>query len=348
MRRSVIETGLGVMGATRLHRIAGRLTRGMGAILTFHHVRPERPEPYAPNRGLSVTPEHLEGVIRLLRERRYALVSIGEAVHRLLHADERERFAVLTFDDGFADNLHHAMPVLERHAAPGTFYIATGYASRTARLWWVELEEAIRRLPRVRAEVDGQRFDLPAGTAAEKTRAFETLYWPLRDGPEEHLLDVIGRLADEAGVDRPALVRSMCLDWEGVGALAASPLVTIGAHTVSHPRLAKHDEARVRRELAESRATLQEKLGRPVLDFAYPVGDPTSAGVREFRLAAEAGYRSGVTTRPGVLYPQHRDRLTALPRLSVNGFHQSRQALDVLVSGLPVVMWNKGRRVPAL
>ena len=79
--------------------------------------------------------------------------------------------------------------------------------------------------------------------------------------------------------------------------------------------------------------------------FAYPVGDPTSAGAREFALAREAGYEIAVTTRPGMLFPEHAAHLLALPRVSLNGLWQDLGYLDVLLTGAPFRLWNRGRRL---
>jgi peptidoglycan/xylan/chitin deacetylase (PgdA/CDA1 family) len=92
---------------------------------------------------------------------------------------------------------------------------------------------------------------------------------------------------------------------------------------------------------------LEAALGVRPQHLAYPVGDPTSAGPREFRIAAELGFRTAVTTRPGVIFGEHRDHLTALPRISVNGDFQSRRYLKVLLSGAATGLWNGFRRVNA-
>jgi peptidoglycan/xylan/chitin deacetylase (PgdA/CDA1 family) len=109
--------------------------------------------------------------------------------------------------------------------------------------------------------------------------------------------------------------------------------------------LAKHDAAVARAEMADSRAVIERELGAPVRHLAYPVGDPTSAGVREFAMARELGFRSAVTTRPGMLFAEHRDHLTALPRVSLNGNFQDVGQFGALLSGIPFRLWNKGRRL---
>ncbi len=128
----------------------------------------------------------------------------------------------------------------------------------------------------------------------------------------------------QAGLEPHDIPAELCLDWAGHAASSPSiQLATIGVHTLTHPMLAKHPEAFVRSELAESRAQIEQsdRQARPAL--AYPVGDPTSAGPREFAMARELGFASAVTTRPGMIFPEHAAHLTALPRLSVNGRYQN-------------------------
>jgi peptidoglycan/xylan/chitin deacetylase (PgdA/CDA1 family) len=139
----------------------------------------------------------------------------------------------------------------------------------------------------------------------------------------------------------------LCMSWEELGQIAADPLVTIGAHTVNHVMLAKTPERQARAEMAMSRSVIEASLGLRPDHLSYPIGDSTSAGPREFRIAAELGFRTAVTTRPGVLFPEHGVHLTALPRLSLNGEHQQSRYVHVLLSGAATAVWNGFRRVDA-
>jgi len=339
---SAAFTAIAAAGADRWGR---GLAQGKGAILTLHHVRPATPVGFRPNGLLEITSDFLDRALTLIRTEGYDIVSLDEALARLADPRPGRFFVALTFDDGYRDNLDHAWPVLAKHQAPWTLYVVRGFAERTARLWWLELEEAIRALPRISVELPDGRFDASSGTEAEKQKAFERLYWRLRKGPEAILLSAISDLARQAGIDPVALVERECLPLETLRSLAGAPGVTIGAHTLSHPMLAKHPQEEARSEIAESKAWLEEALGLPVRHFAYPVGDPTSAGPREFALAKEAGFASAVTTRPGHLFAGHAEHLHALPRVSLNGLHQSDAALKALLSGLPFLLWNRGRKV---
>jgi len=134
------------------------------------------------------------------------------------------------------------------------------------------------------------------------------------------------------------------MGWEELAELAADPLVTIGAHTVTHPMLAKLPEKSVRSEMDLSRSVIEAALAKRPEHLSFPVGDRTSAGSREFKIAAELGFKTAVTTRPGVLFPQHAERLTALPRISLNGEYQRLRYVRVLLSGSATAMWNGFRR----
>lgn len=342
-RHEAIAATFKLMAAARADRWSRSFAQGAGAILTLHHVRPQATRGFAPHALLEITPEFLDAALGLIRAEGYDIVSLDEALLRLQRPKRERFFVALSFDDGYRDNVEHAWPVLAKHQAPWTLFVTPGFADRTARLWWLELEEAIRALPAVDVALPDGRFTARTETEAEKRRAYDRLYWRLRKGPETTLLSAIADLAAQAGIDSAALVEHECLPWATLRALSGAPGVTIGAHTLTHPMLAKHDVETARREIVESKARLEAELAMPVRHFAYPVGDPGSAGPREFGLAREAGFVSAVTTRPGHLVPEHLGHLHALPRVSLNGLHQNPAALRSMLSGLPFWLRNRGR-----
>jgi peptidoglycan/xylan/chitin deacetylase (PgdA/CDA1 family) len=343
-KKNAITAGFGLFRATRLHRLAGDVFRGRGVIITFHRIRPPQASGFAPNALLEITPEFFDAILTRLREEGFAIVSLDEATSRLV-TGEGGPFAALTFDDGYRDIYDHVLPVLERHDAPATLYIAPGLADRTARLWWLELEEAIRRLETVEVTFDGAELGLLATDDSEKTEAFERLLPLLLSADDERLLATVAKLSAEAGIDPRAIVEELCLDWDDLRDLAAHDLITIGAHSLTHPRLSGLQLEAARAEIAASGARLRRELGIACRHFAYPYGYPSSAGTREFQLAAEAGYATAVTTRPGMIFPEHVGHLRALPRVSANGLWQDMAYFDVLLSGAPFFLWNAGRRV---
>ncbi|HEV7259328.1 MAG TPA: polysaccharide deacetylase family protein [Bosea sp. (in: a-proteobacteria)] len=347
LRHKAFSAAFAAISATGADRWGRGLAQGAGVILTLHHVRPQGGDGFRPNGLLEITPGFLDATLRLIRAEGYDLVSLDEALQRLTAPRKGRFFVALTFDDGYRDNVEHAWPVLAQHGAPWTLFVTTGFADRTARLWWRELEEAIRALSEIELTLPDGRFSARTGSDAEKQRAFNKLYWRLRKQPEAILLSAISDLAGQAGIDAAAIVERECLPWETLRALSGAPGVTIGAHTLSHPMLAKHEEAFARAEIVESKARLEKEFGLAVRHFAYPVGDPTSAGPRDFALAREAGFACAVTTRPGHLFAEHAEHPHALPRVSLNGLHQSEAAVRAMLSGLPFWLWNRGRGVKA-
>ena len=130
--------------------------------------------------------------------------------------------------------------------------------------------------------------------------------------------------------------------WQGTGLTAYTQ-----PWTINHVILAKTDAEVAMREIQQGRALIEQKLGAKPMHFSFPFGDPTSAGPREFARAKELGFKTAVTTRPGVLFPEHRDHLMALPRISINGDYQRLRYVDVLLSGAATAVWNGFRRVNA-
>ena len=150
-------------------------------------------------------------------------------------------------------------------------------------------------------------------------------------------------MAEAAGIDMAAQCRENMMGWEELRELAADPLCLIGAHSIGHYALAKLPPDEAFEELCAGADRLAEAFGSRPKHFAYPYGDPGSAGPRDFALAREAGFLTAVTTRPGVLYDRHAAHLTALPRVSLNETYPVRRYADVFPSGAPFLLYNGGR-----
>jgi peptidoglycan/xylan/chitin deacetylase (PgdA/CDA1 family) len=348
VKNTIIRAGLEALYFSGAHMMMRPLVGGVGAILMLHHVRPARRDRFQPNRQLEVTPHYLERVVRRLRRSGVDLISLDEMHRRLTEGDFGRRFACFTFDDGYRDNKQWAYPILKAAQVPFAIYVATSFPDRLGKLWWLTLEAVIARNERIALLMDGEERHIACKSVSEKRAVFEFLYWWLRAMPSENaVLDAVADLAGRYGVDPDSLCADLCMDWSEIGEIAGDPLVTIGAHTVNHVMLAKGTDEFVRSELKMSRAVLEAALGSAPAHLAYPFGDRTTAGPREFRIAAELGYKTAVTTRPGVLFPAHADHLTALPRISLNGGYQSARYVPVLTSGAATALWNGFRQVDA-
>jgi peptidoglycan/xylan/chitin deacetylase (PgdA/CDA1 family) len=254
----------------------------------------------------------------------------------------------ITIDDGYRDTLECALPILKRYEVPFAVYVATSFPDRLGELWWLALEAVVARNDRITLLLGGQEQGFECGTLPEKRHLYDQLYGYVRSLPTE---DALRRFVRDLGgryhVDIAAFCEQLCMNWGELATLAADPLVTIGAHTVNHVMLAKVPERAARSEMEMSRSVIEASLGVRPAHLSYPVGDRTSAGPREFRIAAELGFKTAVTTRPGVLFPEHCEHLTALPRISVNGDYQQMRYVRVLLSGAATALWSGFRHVDA-
>ena len=304
------------------------------------------PACFAPNHGLEVTPQFLDGVIRHVRDRGYELVSLAEAVERT-KAPRPRPFAVFTIDDGYRDNLVHAWPVFRRHNCPFTIFIAPAITDGICELWWRGLEDVIAGDTRFKARIGGVAVKLETRTDAQKQAAFDQVYWPVRSLPEREQRRWIREFCKAHGVNLDVQCRAQAMDWQELRTIAADPLCTIGAHTTHHYALARLGEQEALREVTELRDRIAAELGKMPRFFAYPYGDETSAGPRDFELIRKAGFLAAVTTRRGLIFTQHRNHLTALPRVSLNGDFQKLRYVDVLMEGTAFALWNGFKRVQA-
>jgi peptidoglycan/xylan/chitin deacetylase (PgdA/CDA1 family) len=346
-KHTIFLASFKTLAAVQADRWLGFLARGVGVILMLHHVRPQRCRKFAPNRGLEISPDFLDAALTQLRREGFELLPLDAVPARLRQGSAAPPFAVVTFDDGYRDNVQHAWPILRKHSAPWTVFVTTDFLDGSGHLWWLELEEAIARLDSVALRGNGQPVVISTRTVAEKQRAFTFIYRQLWAGPQDQLRRTTAGLAELAGLDRRRLLRDLCLGWDELALLAREPDVCIGAHSVSHPVLANCDPRTALWEITESKLRLERRLGKPVRHLAYPFGGATAAGPREFHSARQAGYLTAITSQPGHIFADNVAHLHALPRVSINGLFQNEAALRALLSGIPFLLWNVGRAVRA-
>jgi peptidoglycan/xylan/chitin deacetylase (PgdA/CDA1 family) len=348
LRSNVIRAGLEALYFTGAHRLLRPIFAGVGSIFMLHHVRPARDAAFQPNSHLEITPHFLRATLAHLRSRGIDIVTMDEFNRRLTERDFSRRFASFTFDDGYRDNRDFALPIMREFDAPFTVYVTTNFAGGTGNLWWVFLETVLAKTSQVEADIGGAATRIDTSTLSAKHAAFERLHDWLRALPgHDDLAREIGALCARYGVDQAAICRELCMSWDELKPFAAEPLVGIGAHTLTHCNLAQQDVAMALTEMATSRSIIEDIIHCPVLHLAYPYGDKAAAGAREFVLARKAGFKTAVTTRPGMIFPESADHPTALPRVSLNGNFQDERILPVLTSGAATAMWNGFRRVNA-
>lgn len=220
---------------------------------------------------------------------------LREAVSRLRRGRLPARAVCVTFDDGYVDNLTAALPILERHSIPATFFIASGYLDGGA-MWNDVLIDAVAAAP--------ERLDLSEmglgvhtlSTSGDRARLVEQMlpkikYLPVgdREAACRRVSELAGRVPSGQMLTRKELVR-----------LAAGRDVEIGAHSVTHPILKGLDADCLAAEVRESKAQLEAITTRPVVSFAYPNGKPgRDFDGRTTEVVESAGYEVAVSTAYG-------------------------------------------------
>jgi peptidoglycan/xylan/chitin deacetylase (PgdA/CDA1 family) len=230
--------------------------------------------------------QHLEILSKVARP-----IDLQRLVEGLIHDDLPPRAVAVTFDDGYSDTLYEVKPLLERHQIPATIFVTTGSPGRI--FWWDELEAILLSPTQLPAELPDVLKDRvegwKEGVTADAQREFLSLiYRLLLPLSAEERLHLITRLQLWVGPVDAALTVPRALNPSELLELADSGLVTIGAHTETHPLLALLSADDQIYEIRQSKTYLEGILGRPVTGFAYPNGSKSELTMN---LVRESGFQ---------------------------------------------------------
>ena len=304
------QAGLMRRRAARLLAFARRRGRrgreAHGIVLMYHRIASLAADPWE----LAVQPNHFEAQMRELRK--HADIVPLFRLREEFRKGRRSRPAVaITFDDGYADNLTVAKPILERYEAPATVFLATGYVGRREEFWWNRLarlllgEQVLPVSQELSARGEIFLWDDPAlgmaGSAAHQARRrlHDRLWDWLCGQTEEDRSKVLQLLETRMEAPLPADRDGWPLTPDEVGALVAGGLVDIGAHTVTHPMLSRLPSGDKAIEIRQSRAYCRRLSGRDPACFAFPHGDLDDECVA---LTREAGFDIACTSEPDLVW----------------------------------------------
>ncbi|MGH7560651.1 MAG: polysaccharide deacetylase family protein [Gemmatimonadales bacterium] len=266
---------LGLLTSKGVDRLWSPWSRRALPVLTLHRFADAE-------RGIAGFPaEALRAQLRLLSQRGYRVLPLGDALNRLEAGEPLARAVVLTVDDGYADFFRVALPVLEEFSCPVTLFVTTGFVDGTLWMWWDQVAWVLER--------DGRAVDAPARVAT------------LKRLPDTERRAAIAGLARGTGVTIPAVPpeRYAPVTWDQLRA-ATTRGVTVGPHTVSHPILSRCDDAAVETEVKDSWERLRSECGAAALPvFCYPNGGAGDQSSREESILARLGFRAAFTTIPG-------------------------------------------------
>ena len=285
--------------------VAARLRSWDPLILLYHrvtHLVNDRWE-------IAVTPAHFAEHMEILR--RWTTVRALSALDPPgVRPNERASTVLVTFDDGYADNLSEALPVLQRFDIPATVFVSTDAVVQAREFWWDDLE----------------RLVAPDEYGATWAR--------LRDVDAREREAVLDALRDAAHVGRSSRPDRRPLTPDELALLASDSRIEIGGHTASHPRLAALSRAAQRAEIEGGREALQSIIGRPIETFAYPFGRAGDYTAETMDLVRAAGFTRACSNQVGRV-ARLADRF-ALPRLYVRDWDGDEFAAALRDLGLRV------------
>jgi peptidoglycan/xylan/chitin deacetylase (PgdA/CDA1 family) len=283
--------------------------RNRATVLMYHRVLPLALQQQSFSASaMFVTPDTFDRHIAHLR-RKFHLVTLEQFV-RLL--EQRKPFpprtCLITFDDGWHDNLKYALPVLARHRAPAALFVTTDVVSNAVIFWQERLTQLLIECWRARVPASAlpklaRDEGVPASCESfesAKVRA-RALVTRLKGQPVQVARDMIGAIEGALashGVEVVSPAADAFLSWDDIRRLRESGLFTIGSHGMTHTPITMLSPDAVRCELVNSRFTISERLGEPIDSFAFPNGDNDHMTCR---LVGELGYRVAFTTRRGLV-----------------------------------------------
>lgn len=269
--------------------------RGRLSILIFHRIL-AAPDALLPDELDALGFDAICGWLR----RWFNVLPLDEAVRQLAAGDLAARALSITFDDGYADNHNVALPILARHGMCATFFVATGFLDG-GRMFNDTLIEAVRRTPHATLDLSGVHAaglcdNYRVGDTPAKREAIDAIIAAVKYLPQAQRDDVVAAIAARSAARLPddLMMRSdQVLSLHRAG-------MQIGAHTVSHPILAQMAPDEARREIAESRRTLEAVTGARIGLFAYPNGRPErDYGPVHAAMVRDLGFDAAVCTAPG-------------------------------------------------
>lgn len=321
LKRTIVS---GLFHSGLLGLYASKALRGRVVVLTYHRVLPrERIQQSFSSSAIIVTPETFESHMRFLRSFMRP-VSVDELASHLSEGKPLPpRTCVVTFDDGWYDNLEFALPILKRYSIPAVLFVATDYLGTDKCFWQERLGGLIFKLWQHRDRSGAALAQLglqSIATAGEQDvrKTIERTVSEIKNGRtppqiEQFVADVEKAVAQSAAAVEASRAEDRFLSWAQVQELQASGVVTIGSHAMTHTPLDRQDIADTSRELQESRRLIRERLGSDPATFAYPNGDFDDDVVEAVRTA---GYALAFTTKVGIVSPAS-DRLR-LERVNIH------------------------------
>ena len=286
LAKSILRTGLHSLGGIQAFRARSRSAL---RILMYHNFPADRS-------GLRQQCEHIRRFYTPVSMRLVSEVLAGRA-------KSPGNAVAVTIDDGYRDFLLNAYPVFHEFGIPTTVFLVSDFLDRRDWIWWDKIHYALQETAEREFElhVNGDQRVLPVHKGQEYAQ-MHRIALDLKALTNAQRRVEIERLVDQLRVTLPAEAPEWCeaMTWDEVRRLAKTN-VEFGAHTKTHPILSTvGSQEELEEEIRGSQRRVEEELDGPVLHFCYPNGRDEDIGTEAVRLTRECGFRTAVTTVPGM------------------------------------------------
>ena len=250
-------------------KIITRIFFNSHLVLMYHRVVPDKEYDYSinPNFGLSVSLSSFEKQIKFLSDN-YNIVSINDLLNKSNNTKNSNKI-IITFDDGYKDNLIYALPVLEKYNVPATIYCTSRFIEGESWTWWYGLWDYIYQNNSISLYIVNKKYFYKFHYLNDKFLAYKKISKLLKNLNYLEQKKIMLQILDFKKLEK---YTDLFLNWNDLIKLKSSPLITIGAHTISHPSLAYLSDAEALEEIQASKKIIEEKINKKVLHFAYPYG----------------------------------------------------------------------------
>jgi peptidoglycan/xylan/chitin deacetylase (PgdA/CDA1 family) len=305
-------------------------------ILVYHRIAELALDP----QRLSVSPKYFTEHLEILKKYCSPL-SLNQLNGMLSEGELPRNPVVMTFDDGYADNLAQAKPLLERNDIPATVFVTAGQVGSGREFWWDDLERIFLHsavLPKtLYFDIDGTpvEWDLN-GTETYDASAYKGWNVELEENPtprhavyrsvcqllrplsEARRRETLEKLLAWAGAEREGRNSHLPVTRAELRELDAGEIIDVGAHTVTHAHLSSLAMRAQQKEIVASKTALEEILGHTIKTFAYPFGSRSDFNSESVAIVREAGFEMACANFPGIVW-RRSDRFQ-LPRLLVRNW----------------------------
>lgn len=206
---------------------------------------------------------------------------------------------IITFDDGYKDNFTYALPVLNKYEIPATIFLATGYIGESKLFWWDEITYILNNYNKseLHIEINHTKHILGFKTTREKRKSIRHLRRILKFFPNNQREDIIRYLASLSNLNEKKF--DVVLNWEDIKLMAARG-IEFGSHSVTHSIMSMLSDEELKKELSESKKSIERHTDKEVIAFSYPYGTAKDFHSKMEDFLKAAGYSFAVSYIEGV------------------------------------------------